>query len=328
MPVFEGEKWNKSPEQESNSCYNYALDMRSSGKKGKNLNPGDASKRTVNTPFFCRDVIAALVADGLEETRNGACGSGCWKIVCLRGPRMQPDPDIHFYRQDDDGTWSHKRGDDRATNKGKDGNPITDPEKDGRAYGYTERCGSFCVCPEKLRKIDVALAEPATGARSFAALTFHEPASLATAGLTIDLPPGKVTVVYDFELSIDDAEPARPEVVVTACVYSTRANPRWTLSVDETAELRKRLPHARDSLYRGAAELVAAAFVIRNDGAVKSVPRVVRVGAAVIGIGKDDGTEECYPDTRGLGAWLLTLALTASPCYGEAVEAILAGASR
>lgn len=43
--------------------------------------------------------------------------------------------DYHWYRQNPDGTWSHKPGWGLVTNKDAGGNVITDPQNANRNYG-------------------------------------------------------------------------------------------------------------------------------------------------------------------------------------------------
>lgn len=58
---------------------------------------------------------------------------------------IAPGDDFHWYRQDDDGTWSHKPGRTEATNRDNAGRVIHDPRRADRG-AYTEFCGCFCVC--------------------------------------------------------------------------------------------------------------------------------------------------------------------------------------
>jgi hypothetical protein len=52
--------------------------------------------------------------------------------------------DFHWYRQDDNGRWSHKIGTSPARDTDASGVQITNPETANRAM-YTEFCGYFCV---------------------------------------------------------------------------------------------------------------------------------------------------------------------------------------
>lgn len=57
---------------------------------------------------------------------------------------IRPQKDYHWYRQDDDGSWSHKPGD-YSVHIG-----ITDPEKDANDRNYTTICGYLCMPDEGL----------------------------------------------------------------------------------------------------------------------------------------------------------------------------------
>ena len=48
------------------------------------------------------------------------------------------DQDYHFYRLDNNGTWSHKPGSTNATNLDANGDIIIDPQKADRDYSYKE----------------------------------------------------------------------------------------------------------------------------------------------------------------------------------------------
>ena len=56
---------------------------------------------------------------------------------------VDPGADYHWYRQNSDGTWSHKRGDTLVI----DG--VIDPMEDARAYGYTEFVGYFYITKQE-----------------------------------------------------------------------------------------------------------------------------------------------------------------------------------
>ena len=57
----------------------------------------------------------------------------------------------HFYRQDSDGTWSHKPGGTKAIRVDDAGNIIDNPvaanrnyERTTKKYNYDKNCGFFC----------------------------------------------------------------------------------------------------------------------------------------------------------------------------------------
>ncbi len=68
---------------------------------------------------------------------------------------IQPDTDYHWYRQNPDGTWSHKLGVGEVTNLDASGNIIYDPQVCNRDYRntlgviYSDFVGYYCVsCPD------------------------------------------------------------------------------------------------------------------------------------------------------------------------------------
>src|SRR5204863_7854946 len=103
-----------------NNCYNYALDLLTTGESCKKLQPGAKNGHTLAHPFTCADVTKGATADGLQEsTKDARCPDGCWKVaLVLASPQDEgPNGDFHWYRQDDGGGWSHKPDGGDATNK-------------------------------------------------------------------------------------------------------------------------------------------------------------------------------------------------------------------
>jgi hypothetical protein len=149
LPQYDPARWNDGNGiQYHNNCYNYACDTVT----GTYAWPGRGSGHPFSVPS-CAGVSAGAQGDGLVATTAGeSCGcGGCWFKVALvfwSGPYSEDDGgylwDFHFYRQDSDGTWSHKPGGNPATNLDQSGNPITDPQTADRGK-YTEFCGFFCV---------------------------------------------------------------------------------------------------------------------------------------------------------------------------------------
>lgn len=138
--------------QVDNNCYNYATNRPTNTF----AQPGVAS----GMPFpnlTCADVSAAAIADGLCQVASPDDCDGDYCVVALvvaPGPPVNPGADYHWYRLNDDGTWSHKPGSTRARTHDSAGMPITDPataDRTGRlpggasSPGYTQFCGYFCV---------------------------------------------------------------------------------------------------------------------------------------------------------------------------------------
>ncbi len=141
--------------QDNNNCYNYACNKPT----GTFAQPGDASGKPIVGPLSCKSVTAAATSDGLApQDCAKACPAGSYKVALVVDPigfkADKLNPDFHWYRQDDNGNWSHKPGDGEATNVDSSGKPIVDPNKADRRRpgksgtlraGYTDFCGCFCV---------------------------------------------------------------------------------------------------------------------------------------------------------------------------------------
>lgn len=131
-------------EQYKNNCYNYGCDI----KTNTFAQPGRASGNQY-TSLTCVDVRAGAVSDGLKGYQD--CDTNpphCYHKVALV---MAPYWDYHWYRQDDNGMWTHKPGKTAATNLDNNDNVINDPQTAARGP-YTEFCGCFWV-----RKCDVII---------------------------------------------------------------------------------------------------------------------------------------------------------------------------
>lgn len=149
-PPYEPDKWNKAGVIDDNNCYAYATNVL-----GKSFpRPGRAGGKQPPLPkiplppgYDCDGFTAAAVSDGLVVANcDNACPKGSFKVALVIDPTT---PDYHWYRQDDNGNWSHKPGSGKATDKDNKGNPITDPRTADRGK-YTNFCNCFCVDPTKI----------------------------------------------------------------------------------------------------------------------------------------------------------------------------------
>jgi hypothetical protein len=146
LPEYDPASWNDANGiQYNNNCYNYACNIQT----GTYAQPGRASGFILNQSHYHCDGVQGAVwnaaaTDGLVPVEcNTSCGcSKCWHKVALA---IRPGRDYHWYRQDRDGTWSHKPGGGPATNLDNSNNVITDPATADRG-NYTSFCGCFCVC--------------------------------------------------------------------------------------------------------------------------------------------------------------------------------------
>jgi hypothetical protein len=140
-----------------NNCYNYATNIQT----GTYAQPGRASGHMYVSASDCAGVGGGAVSDGLKPAdcdRGCGCRDCCIKVALVASPGTivplvddEGDTyegafyDYHFYRLDDNGTWSHKPGARPVTNLDASGNPISDPRTCDRGP-YTTFCGCYCVC--------------------------------------------------------------------------------------------------------------------------------------------------------------------------------------
>lgn len=89
-------------------------------KKFNNLFSGYSAEK------FRQALIDGAVSDGLEIVDGIVVRDGYY-MAALFFTDKAGDLDFHWYRQDDDGTWSHKNGWRAVTNKDDAGAMIVDP---------------------------------------------------------------------------------------------------------------------------------------------------------------------------------------------------------
>lgn len=133
-PAYNPGSWNVPGVIENNNCYNYSTDKRTDTF----AQPGSGG--TANADCQCPTITARALGDKLRRCEGEKCHP-CHHRVALV---MAPGDDYHWYRQDADGTWSHKPGGTNARNTDNSGNPIYSPETADRG-SYTQFCGYFCV---------------------------------------------------------------------------------------------------------------------------------------------------------------------------------------
>ena len=149
-PVYQPKRWNRQPRRNNNNCYAYATN------KMTNTYPQPGRASGVFPAFNCADYVKAAEADGLVKANcDNACPRGSFKVALVIDPTVGNE-DYHWYRQDNNGLWSHKMGTDPATNLDNSGNIITDPRTADRGT-YTTFCECFCVRPRRVTIRDLSL---------------------------------------------------------------------------------------------------------------------------------------------------------------------------
>jgi len=120
-PAYNPALWNTPAVEPYNNCYNYANDQITNTF----AQPGRAHG-VFPVNIDCDDYQNAATADGLALSAGFAnplaAGQG-WYVALA----VWPGVDFHWYRQDDNGCWSHKPGQTPVTNLDNSGTPITDP---------------------------------------------------------------------------------------------------------------------------------------------------------------------------------------------------------
>lgn len=139
---YEPEKWNSDPVLNGTNCYNYALNNQcwpvgSNTVRWflpgtiRNINP-EQSIPSSDLDLNGAGIISRVQDDaGINHDlfyfepidKVLQCPAGTYKVALA----IAPGQDFHWYRQNPDGTWSHKLGKNPVTNTDALGNVIYDP---------------------------------------------------------------------------------------------------------------------------------------------------------------------------------------------------------
>ena len=154
---------------ETNNCLSYALRgnklnleliKQCKDVSGCNVNfeqPGAASgerkamrNETLRTcPVVEKLTKSDLSKDFKDSTFYKKCPKGYSKVALV----VDKGTDYHWYRQNPDGTWSHKDGSNPVKNFDAKKRKIFNPKQASRDYGselnYEDFCGFFCVNRKK-----------------------------------------------------------------------------------------------------------------------------------------------------------------------------------
>lgn len=142
---------------ESNNCYAYASNQFRFHRKMK-AQPGNNRKfikdgEHQNTYINCDSMVNNIKKDaggGAYDIKDEyqPCKKGMYKIMLFVA--LDPEhQDFHFFRQDKDGTWSHKQGWGYGPSKlDAGGKVIFNPRKSNlnyKPYNYSTYCSSICI---------------------------------------------------------------------------------------------------------------------------------------------------------------------------------------
>lgn len=154
LPVFQPEKWNDGKEpQKNNNCYAYAFrDLVPDRTNRKGVGEEAGLPKIEGEKYTCptfENNMKIEHPDVVKSSKDAQCPCGSYKISLFLDTN-EKSKDFHFYRQDNNDTWSHKIGGLPATNLDATGNIIMDPGTSDRNYkefdkNYDETCGYYCV---------------------------------------------------------------------------------------------------------------------------------------------------------------------------------------
>lgn len=159
-PIYNPDKWNNDKYiRYSHNCYSYFLDdisnrLRQICKNNNcryiNPQPGHYSGKIKNinkNEMNCHNLLKRIKLDN-PHIYDILPKKKCKKKYYKGALTVQPNHTYHFYRQNNNGYFSHKDGGLPVTNVDSSGNKIKDVRYANRKYknlNYTDFCGYMCV---------------------------------------------------------------------------------------------------------------------------------------------------------------------------------------
>ena len=148
------------------NCYSYAVNAQVNPTTNslKPMQPGQANGKTISMDDLLNTdkVVSAIESDanilgfGFDQIdANEPCPDGTYKVAFVIDNQYSIGDgyqyDYHWYRQNSDGTWSHKPGTTPVKNIDSDGKLIMDPrtcDRDsGNGLNYNLFVGFYAVRP-------------------------------------------------------------------------------------------------------------------------------------------------------------------------------------
>ncbi|MBQ7189824.1 MAG: hypothetical protein IJR99_10455 [Kiritimatiellae bacterium] len=113
------------------NCWRYACNDPAVNGEQARVNPPETPPN-----IDCKSIMRGVTDISGAQTgeKEKPCPKCHYKVLLVTRPHY----DYHWYRQDDDGRWSHKRGDMSVITW------VDDPEKNAKNYHYDTRCGYLC----------------------------------------------------------------------------------------------------------------------------------------------------------------------------------------
>lgn len=135
-----------TPTPSKGNCYRYACN--DPAQEGEEPYASPAPSPQPGEDFECETIKQTILNKQAKEATNGECPKCYYKVNLVIKPHQGNNPsDYHWYREDDDGTWSHKLGCTPVIPR------VMSPYFDSKLRGYTKDCGIFCI-PEGGMDVD------------------------------------------------------------------------------------------------------------------------------------------------------------------------------
>ncbi len=153
--------WFKHYLKEKTNCYSYAVNAQVNPNTNSLgfMQPGQASDKSIDTgDLLNTNYILSLISSDASLlgfrfqniNANEACPADCYKVAFVID-NQSPIYDYHWYRQNSDGSWSHKQGSQAVTKLDNSGKLIMDPRTADRNAGnglnYNLFVGFFVIKP-------------------------------------------------------------------------------------------------------------------------------------------------------------------------------------
>ena len=157
-PIYNPYIWNKNNKiKYSHNCYSYALSKIVNGLESK-AQPGFSSGFSYfnNNSFNCEDFKKRLKKDSpgsYIESFEKPCLPGFYKIFLA----LDRTEDYHWWRQDNNGYWSHKPGSTEVINTDASGKKIINPLLSNRNFehrNYSSPCFFTCINSDLSRSLN------------------------------------------------------------------------------------------------------------------------------------------------------------------------------
>jgi len=148
--------------RESHNCYMYFLNKKNDEvvklckkdypkhKICRRAQPGYVSGYPIlkKIDYKCPNIMERTLADNPNIYKTGE-NKKCIPTHYKGALVVAPNRDYHYYRENDDGQWTHKPGYKPSTLVDSNNNVILNPRKAARDYGgtlnYKDFCGYLCV---------------------------------------------------------------------------------------------------------------------------------------------------------------------------------------